>query len=135
MGKLLVRSVVLLAFLAAIFFAPLQGLWSLAWNTALAVSFGITILYLTGPAPVFVPVSLFTSTALVPFLILCFIGWPVYGSWVASAAKMGAAIYRLNPLRGLELFIPTIVATGLTMSLGRRIGPNNSFKADGSAAA
>ncbi len=85
-----------------------------------AVIFAIAVLKLTGRAPVFVPVTVFTLTALFPIVVLCWITLPNTGTWSASANTVISAMYRYGLLWGAELFIPTFVSALLTSPRWRR---------------
>ena len=100
---------------------PAHGpIGSALWDTIWAIAFAAGIVYFTGPALVFVPVVVFLFSAVLPFAILCRIGLDAYGSWSASAIQVASHIHRDDPLGGLALFVPTIMATIVVCFFGRR---------------
>jgi hypothetical protein len=83
---------------------------SAIWGALWAIAFAVGIVYFTGSALVFGPVVVLMFSAVLPFVILCRIGLNAYGSWSASASEVVSHLRHDDPMGGLALFVPTIMA-------------------------
>ena len=112
MKKIAVRVSFVLLFVVGILLPnPGDGpIVSAIWGSLWAIAFAVGIVYFTGSAVVFVPVVVLMFSAVLPFVILCRIGLDAYGSWSASASEVVTHLRHDDPLGGLALFVPTIVA-------------------------
>ena len=125
MKKFIARSACTAIFFLALLFNPTLGTeWYIAWETIAAVVFAIAVIFLSGRATLFVWLTVLVVTVALPFVVLGFVGEPVYGSWVASASKV---IQHIN-LSDMIALLPTAAALIATLLYQRRMGPNNSFK-------
>ena len=112
---------IVLFFCASLFLSPAEQpagatLWAMLWS----VLFAVCVVYWTGRSWLFVLVTGFVIYALFPFVMLCFIGRPVYGSWLASATTVMSYMQRDNPLVIFQMTVPAVLATIVAWVLGRR---------------
>ena len=114
MKKVTIRAGFVVLLLTAVFLLPSPAhgtLGSALWGTLWAIAFAGGNIYFTGRALLFIPLTVFMLTAVLPFVILCIVGLNAYGSWAASASQVVRQIHQDDPLGGLSIFIPTIGAT------------------------
>lgn len=124
MRKIAIRFVLATFFLLALtFLRPDFGgrFVALLTDSSWAVVFAVAVFKLTGRARMFVPVTVFLLTALLPFLVLCWIGLPSNGTWSASAGAVISSMRRHGLLWGIELLIPTLISAFLSWRLMREV--------------
>jgi hypothetical protein len=122
MKRIAILTLLIVLFLCAyLFLSPAdQPTGSTLWATLWSVVFGVCVVHWTGRSWLFVFGTAFAICAAFPFAMLCFIGRPVYGSWLASATTVMSYIQRDNPLGVFQLIVPAVFAAIVAWSLGRR---------------
>jgi hypothetical protein len=123
MRKLAVRLLLSVAYILAEMLSlllPFSGPNLAAiWSTIVGLALAFAAVYFTGRATVFVATVTFFVSALLPFLVLCRIGMPAYGTFSASCATVLLHMQHNNILGAFQLVVPVVVATIGAWLLGR----------------
>ena len=126
MKKFFIRLVLLIIYLlAALINFTLLPISYDIWSCALAVTFAVTTVFLTGRASIFVPLPVFFITCIFPVSALSRLSRPLYGSWSESYSGILSMIAAESPLHGFELILPSLLATAAMFLALRRWARRN----------
>lgn len=130
--NLVIRFALALAYLVVSILVSFSGLAaSLLWGTVLALAFAYATTRFVGRSTYFILVTVLLVTVAFPFVILCWIGVPVYHSWRASAGNVAIMMLTLNPFHSLYMLVPGIAVAGFGYFDGRRAGPSSAKRLGG----